>query len=1720
MIRIPCLPSIMIFRIFLATALLAVFFVGQVSGQVDASPVGPGVAGQIHAMAFDPDNPSTIIVGSDVGGVFRSDNNGADWTAWSEGLENTNLTPSMYVDDLLVLNDPNIDLAYHGVWAATHGGIYFRPLSGGAWTLQSVDGIGEPLSYEGRWRDDPQNPQPFPDLSKPIPFSSLAYDSNRQYLYAGTGHARWLENNKTWRLYYPEAIDTSDPQYSLWECDLGGTGAASWNYVAITEGRGTVRQVAVAEDNNNNPIAVFASRDSVLAYVPSPQPTLVDIWSNGNKSFNSEGVSWGVAAGSGGEFYCLRTAAYPELPGVYRCNLSSAPLDDVTWTELGAEFDAWNEPIPPYTSTLNDLLGEPWKIEMMTLAVVPGTNGDDEVYVGHRNDTRKNGLFRYGTYADTETTTKTGWHYVVFYGDLGGSGQRWDEFIHSYADWTATPIEFHFGDLEPGWCSNFGLHATAPPVFHPSNTDHIFVSAFHIPIESSLVDSVAFDQRYCTGNGEEGASGSWKSNGLNLGAARSIGISPDGRLVLGTRDFGVFRATGSRDHFAWLDWYQDASDVASDIEFLGETIVALMEPPFKETIGATEDERFGFAFNIENGDTVPQQMHVIGVVDTSLTFFEYGTTQDGYGWRYPSRGLDAVFGGDRFDIIDVETVGQDTIFAACVSGEHNRIYRHIGAPTDLSWEHVIDLPSSCDVVEMRMLPSTTQMIVGAKDESAGGVFCFDTLSPAGYDTWLDPDSLTTYKKRAFRSLSTIECDDYGTVVYLGTQGGYEVSSGYESIGAVFRMDIPQGRPPVTGDWELIANDEGTNSFDFDTPSAAFWPSGWGGTDEAGRRLTQITDITIDPRNPHHIYVGLYNNGILGAGCMHPKTGVWEFDPRVGSSWVPVFSAQTGHPATKGVAALEIDRADQTRLYAGTYGRGFFDVEVEPTPVEDLPEISERAEFALYDDAADMVWTTFSVRVRSGSGYPIEEVHADFRDWNDIIPSRSALNDTAGNGDLYAGDGIWSAQFYISGSVSGEIGIPVMARDSQWNTYQANVLADVIAPVGAMADSSAGTGDLAMPYAGSIPIDPETETTWSAARMPRAAVPFHVGAELDDPRPGTEDIIKALENGEVQIFEHQDTEDEVAEFSTLDRLIYFDTMPPSSGGTSVTVADFDNDGFEDVLCCNGSGGGAVNLYRYDTNSSKYVDVAADVFPLVYAAQAAAWGDYNQDGWVDLILVRNDMNWQPGPAAAAAGSGIFGAQSPLLYKNIAGTFVRDQEAFFDAQTATAFNVSWCDIDEDGALDLLLGDAYVPPISNGPRVFRNQGFGGNYQFIDVTSSWFDTPPGAALAAEFADLDSDGDADLVIASIDASESLQVFENQDVGGGGGQGVPALEVLPQGETHIPSIDYGLTDFVLSDLDLNGMLDIVTMPNETVNGPNIVLNGLEGFPNRFAPVNVFDSTMQGFVSTGFAYEWGSNGRGEVYLGRDPLAGTTTYSMENFFFRNELLSANKFVRLRLIGGGLCDYSALGARIDVLHPSSGLRVAPTTWVSGGNGRGRQNARVLTIGLTDANLASVDISVTWPDGGTTTFAGKTTNNAAVHILEDMRTVSIPLATMLESKQLTFEGITNWTFQCTSNRFLTDAYLELDLDPYGTASTECTCGHGSTVVTFTESTADDFSVVRVGSHSYQYTFKIDSWCCVQNCDYKFRIGGQFIDPAVSPWRATKKVKTCANNLPLPPPGP
>lgn len=104
--------------------------------------IGPGVGGALFAIAYHPGNSDIILAGTDMGGLFRTDNGGKTWKILG-GAEGNQPGYRGAWNAVFDYKHPNI------AWTASEHGVYKSIDTGKSWKRMTASITGEPLSFNG-----------------------------------------------------------------------------------------------------------------------------------------------------------------------------------------------------------------------------------------------------------------------------------------------------------------------------------------------------------------------------------------------------------------------------------------------------------------------------------------------------------------------------------------------------------------------------------------------------------------------------------------------------------------------------------------------------------------------------------------------------------------------------------------------------------------------------------------------------------------------------------------------------------------------------------------------------------------------------------------------------------------------------------------------------------------------------------------------------------------------------------------------------------------------------------------------------------------------------------------------------------------------------------------------------------------------------------------------------------------------------------------------------------------------------------------------------------------------------------------------------------------------------------------------------------------------------------------------------------------------------------
>ena len=231
---------------------------------------------------------------------------------------------------------------------------------------------------------------------------------------------------------------------------------------------------------------------------------------------------------------------------------------------------------------------------------------------------------------------------------------------------------------------------------------------------------------------------------------------------------------------------------------------------------------------------------------------------------------------------------------------------------------------------------------------------------------------------------------------------------------------------------------------------------------------------------------------------------------------------------------------------------------------------------------------------------------------------------------------------------------------------------------------------------------------------------------------------------------------------------------------MALADVDNDADIDVLCGN-------RIFLNQGNGAYVLGSTLSITPGPTGLHvgAAAFGDFNKDGYLDLVTVAFYKGYQQLPSFVwrGLGNGSFqesvnlgaivngrsvaigdlnndgyldfvigslhkGARAYQSYNQ--GTFCSTCYHFVaDDVDANSASVALGDFDSDGRLDLLLGGSNHVRPSGCPCSFKDSLWINEGGFSFVAAAEFPPGDGDTVSVDFADMDGDGDLDVVRSSV-----------------------------------------------------------------------------------------------------------------------------------------------------------------------------------------------------------------------------------------------------------------------------------------------------------------------------------------------------------------------------------
>ena len=419
------------------------------------------------------------------------------------------------------------------------------------------------------------------------------------------------------------------------------------------------------------------------------------------------------------------------------------------------------------------------------------------------------------------------------------------------------------------------------------------------------------------------------------------------------------------------------------------------------------------------------------------------------------------------------------------------------------------------------------------------------------------------------------------------------------------------------------------------------------------------------------------------------------------------------------------------------------------------------------------------------------------------------------------------------------------------------------------------------------------------------------------------------------------------------------LAPDLYGMGAAAADFDNDGFQDLLI---TAVGQNRLYR-NTGKGTFVDVTtrAGLGNRPGFGTSALWFDYDRDGWLDLLAL-NYVRWTPetdvhcsidGTQKSYCTPEAYRGTTSWLFRNKGdGTFedVTAKAGLFDA-TSKALGVTVIEYDADPWPDIFIANDTQPN-----KLYRNNG-NGTFTELGLKAGVALSEEGrarAGMGVDSADVDNSGKPTVVVTNF-SGEMLGLW--RPVGDGQFQdAAPRSEV---GRATRQTLGFGCFFF---DVDLDGLQDLLVV-NGHIDEMFTRANTRVAYAER---PHLFHNRGRGqftdiAAAIGGAFAEPKVGRGAAFADIDGDLDLdvilTTNGGPAVLYRNDS-TVGRALRLTL-KGTTSNRDAIGARVRVFAGKDRL----SRTVKTGSSYLSQSELPLTFGL-GSNAKADRIVIEWPSG------------------------------------------------------------------------------------------------------------------------------------------------------------
>jgi hypothetical protein len=440
---------------------------------------------------------------------------------------------------------------------------------------------------------------------------------------------------------------------------------------------------------------------------------------------------------------------------------------------------------------------------------------------------------------------------------------------------------------------------------------------------------------------------------------------------------------------------------------------------------------------------------------------------------------------------------------------------------------------------------------------------------------------------------------------------------------------------------------------------------------------------------------------------------------------------------------------------------------------------------------------------------------------------------------------------------------------------------------------------------------------------------------------------------------------------------------SSGGT---WGDYNNDGLLDLFVYNGMDGVAYAPFLYQNNGNGIFTRAERGAHLYLSNESysAAWGDYDNDGNLDLFVSSTSRNMLfhnngDGSFTQITGSPMIemssigtwvdydndgyldlflaGTQTKLshnsLYRNNGdGTFTAVTNNVLVTDTGMMVGGAWADYDNDGFPDVfVVGGGFQPS-----RLYHNNGDG---TFTRVNEGNIVTDLASSRGCAWGDYDNDGFLDLFVVNQNGEKNYLYHNNGD---GTFTRVMSGDIVNDIASTTSNCSCGSYGCAWGDYDNDGFLDLYVGNEGSPDIQPTVVNFLyhNNGDGTFTRIRTGSPANEYSDSWGVAWaDYNNDGFLDLFASRGDGRGNSLYQNNG--------NSNGWLVVRLVGT-VSNRAAIGAKVWVKAVLGGKSQWQVRQITGGSVLHGSNELRANFGLGQSPKADV-LRIEWPSGAVQEF-------------------------------------------------------------------------------------------------------------------------------------------------------